>query len=131
MKKTISLLMLLILLTIALVACQPASKTITITEENAGQTIEMKNGDTLVVSLGGNITTGFNWIPAPQDPVLLEQVGEAEVTPESDLIGAPGKIVLTFKAIEKGQTNLQLDYKQQWDEITPPEQTYEVTVVVK
>lgn len=132
MKTTLSISIIFLLLAGILVACQPASpQTITITEQDAGKTIQLKTGDTLLVSLDGNVTTGFNWVPAPQDPVLLEQVGEAEVTPESDLIGAPGKIVLTFKAIAQGETLLHLDYKQPWDETTPPEQTYEVTVVVK
>lgn len=132
MKTTLSILMLLVLMTGMLAACQPDSaKTIMISEPDAGKTIEMKTGGTLIVSLDGNITTGYNWIAAPQDPVLLEQVREAESTPESDLVGAPGKIVLTFKAIAQGETLLHLDYKRQWEENTPPEKTFEVTVVVK
>ena len=91
----------------------------------------MKTGDTLLIELDGNITTGFNWIPAPQDPALLDQVGENEVTPASDLPGAPGKILLQFKAVAQGQTLLHLDYKRSWETNVTPEKTFEVTVVVK
>jgi inhibitor of cysteine peptidase len=98
---------------------------------DAGETVTLKTGDTLLIELDGNITTGFNWIPAPQDPVLLEQVGESEVTPASDLPGAPGKILLQFKAVARGQAVLRLDYKRSWETNVAPEKTFEVTVVVK
>ncbi len=102
-----------------------------VSERDAGTTITLKTGDTLLIELDGNVTTGFNWIPAPQDPVLLNQVGETEVTPESDRIGASGKIVLRFKAVGQGQTLLHLDYKRWWETDIAPEKTFEVTVVVK
>ncbi len=108
----------------------PPTPTI-VSEQDAGTTITLKTGDTFLIKLDGNITTGFNWIPAPQDPVLLNQVGETEVTPESDKIGAPGKIVLRFKAVGQGQTLLHLDYKRSWETDVAPEKTFEVTVVVK
>lgn len=113
-------------------ACKSSSvKSITISEQDAGKTIELKTGDTLIVSLEGNMTTGFSWIPAAQKPALLEQVGDVTVTPASDAVGAPGKIILTFKATEKGQATLHLDYKRSWEENVAPEKTFEVTVVVK
>ncbi len=114
------------------VAIQPAAvDPIKIGAQDAGKTITMKTGDTLIVTLDGNITTGYNWIPAAQNPVLLNQLGDATVTPDSDLIGAPGKIVLQFKAVAQGQTVLHLDYKRSWETGVAPEKTFEVTVVVK
>jgi inhibitor of cysteine peptidase len=100
-------------------------------QPDAGKTITLKTGEALLIELDGNITTGFNWIPAPQDPVLLSQVGDAVVTPESNLPGAPGRIVLQFKAVAQGQTRLRLDYKRSWETGVAPEKTFEVTVVVK
>jgi inhibitor of cysteine peptidase len=132
MKKIVMTLMILVLMTGILAACGPAGvDQATISEQDGGKTIQLKVGDTLAVALEGNITTGYNWVAAPQDPALLEQLGEAEVTPDSNLIGAPGKIVLQFKAIEKGETNLHLDYKRPWEQDAAPEKTFDVTVVVK
>jgi inhibitor of cysteine peptidase len=132
MKTILNTLMTLVVMLGILTACTSTSAdTVTITEQDAGKTIELKTGDTLLISLKGNMTTGYSWIPAPQTPVLLEQVGDVTVTPESDAIGAPGTIVLTFKATEKGQTTLHLDYKRSWEEGVAPEKTFEVTVVVK
>jgi predicted secreted protein len=85
----------------SLAVCQSTAEPVTITEQDAGKTITLETGDTLLIELEANITTGFNWILAPQGPILLEQVGEAEATPESDRLGAPGKIVLQFKAFNR------------------------------
>jgi predicted secreted protein len=132
MKTTLFAQLILILITGTLVGCKPAgAETIYIGEQDAGKTVELKTGDTLVVSLDGNITTGFNWIPASQDPALLEPVGDLEVTPANEELGAPGKIVFQFKAIAEGQTFLHLDYKRPWEESVAPERTFEVNVVVK
>lgn len=100
-------------------------------EADAGKTVELRSGESLVVSLQGNITTGFTWVPAAQDPAQLKQVGDAVVTPESDAIGAGGVIVLRFEAVATGQTVLRLEYKRPWETDVAPLQTYEVTVVVK
>ncbi len=131
MKTTFFALIILALLVGSLAGCQSATGSTTISGQDAGKTITLKTGDTLLIELEGNITTGFNWIPGSQDPILLNQVGEPTVTPESDLIGAPGKIVLQFKAVTQGQTLLHLDYKRSWETNVAPEKTFEVTVVVK
>jgi inhibitor of cysteine peptidase len=131
MKTIFYALMILALLAGSLAACQSTNKPIKVSEQDAGKTITLKTGDTLIIELDGNITTGFNWIPTPQDPVLLNQVGEPEVTPESDQVGAPGKIVLQFKAVAQGQTVLHLDFKRSWETDVAPEKSFEVIVVVK
>jgi inhibitor of cysteine peptidase len=131
MKRTFLTLMLLALLAPGLAGCRPSGKAITIGEQDAGKIISLSTGDTLVIMLDGNPTTGFNWFPAPQDPVLLSQLGEPQVTPESTQLGAPGTIVLQFEAITQGQTILHLDYKRSWETGVAPERTFEVTVVVK
>lgn len=132
MKTRIPTSMMFILFVGIFAACTTSSSnTVNISEEDTSKTVEVNVGDILVISLEGNITTGYSWIPAPQDPILLEQVGDSEVTPASDAIGAPGTIVMKFKANDKGQTVLRLEYKRSWEEGVAPEKTFEVTVVVK
>jgi inhibitor of cysteine peptidase len=131
MKTIFYTLIILILLAGSLAACQVFGKTTTISESDAGKTITIKNGETLVVKLKGNITTGYTWVPAGQDPQLLTQVGENEYTPESNLIGAPGTIILKFTATATGQTVLRLEYKRPWETDVAPSQTFEVTVIVE
>jgi inhibitor of cysteine peptidase len=131
MKTTINALMILTLLAVSLAACQSSNRSTKLSEQDAGKTITLNTEDTLIIELDGNITTGFDWIPAPQDPVLLDLLGESNVTPESDLLGAPGKIVLQFQAVAPGETVLHLDYKRSWETDVAAEKSFEVTVVVK
>ena len=121
----------LALLMLVPAACSQAADPVNISESDAGKTIELKKGDTLVVSLEGNITTGFNWEMAAPGPANLKQIGEPEVTPTSGLVGASGTIVLKFSAVQTGQATLKLIYHRAWEKEVPPEKTYEVTVVVK
>lgn len=132
MKTTLFSVLCLALLAASLAGCTSnAGETITITAEQAGQTVELQVGDTLVVLLPGNPTTGFNWFPAPQDPPLLEQAGEPQATPASLALGAPATIALQFRAVGVGQTTLRLDYQRGWEEDVAPESSFEVAVVVR
>jgi len=114
-------------------ACsQAADPVVNISESDAGKTIELKKGDTLVVTLQGNITTGYNWeMEAATAPAFLQQVGEPEVTPESGLVGAGGKIALKFSAVQTGQATMKLVYHRAWEKGVAPAKTYEVKLVVK
>ncbi len=137
MSRTYKFLILaLALLMVTLTACSSqaanaASGTKNITASDAGKTIDLNKGDTLVVSLEGNATTGYSWVVADPAPSILQQAGDFEVTPVSDAMGAPGTIVLKFSAVQSGQATLTLEYRRPWEKGVAPDKTYEVTVVVK
>lgn len=125
---------LFVLLAIFLMAgCVSAAKAdpIQLTDKDAGKSIEARVGDTIQVSLEGNLSTGYNWVMAPQDPAILEQQGEAEFKAVDEKLGAPGLITTTFKAAKKGQTTLRLEYKRPWEKEVTPEKTFEATILVK
>ncbi len=124
------------MLMITLTACSSlaanaAPDTTNISASDAGKTIELHKGDTLVVSLEGNATTGYSWAVADPAPAILKQLGDFEVTPVSDAIGAPGTMVLKFSAVQAGQATLTLEYRRPWEKGVAPDKTYAVTVVVK
>jgi len=117
-----------------LVGCSPArasAKTVTLTEADAGKTIELQKGSQLVVTLDGNITTGFNWEALPPTPAVLKQLGEPETAPDSSALGAGGKISLKFQAVQTGRASLTLIYHRSFEKDVPPEKTFEVTILVK
>jgi inhibitor of cysteine peptidase len=127
-------LILLILLPVLLItaSCSPAQPDmLVLTEDDASQTVEVAQGEIFQVSLEGNLTTGYNWVMAPQDPMLVEMQGDPEYQEASNLVGSPGTITFTLKAVAPGQTTLHFDYKRPWEETTKPEKTYDVTVDVK
>jgi predicted secreted protein len=122
----------LVLLLFSFAACGQSGRTpITLSETDGGKTVELNKGDTLVITLVGNITTGYNWEMLPQDPAILRQVAGPQVTPDSKALGAPGKIALRFEAVKTGQASLELVYHRSWEKGVPPQKTFEVTVVVK
>ncbi len=130
-RTTKFLILALVALTLAACAPQAAADPKTITASDAGKTIEVQKGGTLLVALEGNATTGFNWWVADPAPAILKQEGDQQVTPVSNAVGAPGTIVLKFTALEAGQAPLKLAYQRSWEKGVAPEKTFEVTIVVK
>jgi inhibitor of cysteine peptidase len=96
-----------------------------------GQTINAKVGDTVVVTLAGNPTTGYNWAADKLDTSILQQVGDASFKADSNLIGAGGMVTLKFKAVAAGTTTLTLNYSRSFETGVAPLQTFTVTVNVK
>jgi inhibitor of cysteine peptidase len=129
MKPTQLVLLPVLLITVACSPAQPDMRVLT--EEDASQTVEVAQGEIFQVSLEGNLTTGYNWVMAPQDPALVEMQGDPEYQEASNLVGSPGTVTFTLKAVTPGQTTLHFDYKRPWEETTKPEKTYEVIVNVK
>ena len=120
------------LLALSLTACSLGARSpITVGDADAGKTVELSQGDTLVVALAGNITTGYNWEILPLDPAVLQQVGVPQVTPDSTALGAGGKIALKFQAVKSGRAKLSLVYRRSWEKDVPPLKTFDITVVVK
>jgi inhibitor of cysteine peptidase len=131
MFRTIRLIVISITLLMACAACGRSTQGITITEQQAGKTVELKNGDDFVVTLEGNPTTGYTWEMAPTENAIVQVVGEPGFQQDNNLLGSPGKITLHFKAIQAGEQTLTLIYHRPWEKDTPPLQTFELTVVVK
>lgn len=131
MKRTIGLLTAFIVLIVLVSACSSYENGRTLTDENSGQTIEMNVGDIFTVELEGNPSTGYTWEVAEMDTALLKQVGETEFETDNDLVGASGVLILRFEAIDTGETALNLVYHRPWEEDIPPEETFEVSLVVK
>ncbi|HVN54531.1 MAG TPA: protease inhibitor I42 family protein [Anaerolineaceae bacterium] len=101
-----------------------------LSEKDSGMTVSIHTGETLVVTLEGNIATGYNWEAVRGDHPLLEQIGDPHVEPYSSLPGAGGKISLTFKAVALGQQTLKLIYHRIWEKDVPPQKTFEAVIII-
>jgi predicted secreted protein len=125
-----------LLLVIFISGCAPAPaaaapREIKLTEQDNGSSVEMQIGDRLVITLPGNVTTGYNWeAQPPADGTVLKQVGEPEVQAETNKVGSGGQITLTFEAVSTGQTPLTLVYHRSWEKNVPPQATFSVKVTV-
>lgn len=131
MKRALSMAALLSLLLAGTAGCSPPKEVKLGTEDN-GRQIELRRGQTLVITLEANPTTGYTWeVREPSEERILRQAGEAEFQPQSELMGAPGVQILRFEAVSAGQTTLNLVYHRPWEEGVEPLETFSLQVVVR
>jgi inhibitor of cysteine peptidase len=72
----------------------------------------------LIVTLGANPTTGFEWADAVIDNSgIISQQSHVYVAPQSDnsAVGAPGKDVWVFDSLNSGSTAIHLSYSRPWE----------------
>jgi len=92
---------------------------------------QVKIGDKIRAKLCSNPTTGFKWeYEISNDNVLKEEDYDFE-EPGSDVPGAAGVEVWTFEAVEKGTTEVRMEYSQPWEGGLKKEWTYTITVTVE
>ena len=127
----VALLTLIVALTLA-TGCTSQQQEVKASVDDDGREKQLKKGQTLVVTLEGNPTTGYSWeVTEPLDEQVLRQAGEPEFQQESDLVGAGGVQILRFEAVNAGKTTLKLIYHRPWEEGVDPLETYSIEVVVR
>jgi len=83
-----------------------------LTEENNGSSNTVSVGDTIVIALAGQPSTGYHWQPIQVPPQLKELVNFV-VPNDSGLIGGPETEVYVFQAQSSGSGPLALLYEFQ------------------
>jgi inhibitor of cysteine peptidase len=98
-----------------------------------GARVPLDPGQTLVVTLGSNPTTGYTWEVSTLDESILRQVGEVafEGGGEEGIVGEGGEEVFRFEPVAAGQTALALVYRRPWEEGVEPEETFSIEVIVR
>jgi inhibitor of cysteine peptidase len=125
--------LLTLLTTLFLVGDNPTSwkpATVEVSYADAGSTLQLHAGDTLLVTLEGNPSTGYAWEIAPGDTGVLKPAGEPQFLPESTALGSAGRVTLRFEAVAAGRTALSLVYRRPFEKDAPPLKTFEVTLEV-
>ncbi|MFH1640292.1 MAG: protease inhibitor I42 family protein [Chloroflexota bacterium] len=106
-------------------------------EKNISRQVEVARGGTLTVLLGSNPSTGFQWSEQAEitDRAVLMPGVHRYVAPEENggtpLPGAAGKEEWTFYALDKGTTDVSMDYSRSWEGGEKDEWTFKLTVVVR
>ena len=101
-----------------------------LTEADAGRTIELRTGDRLSISLGGNPTTGYSWELAAVDKQVLAPLSKPGYAASSQAVGAGGVFAFEFEAIAVGHTALRLIYRRPWEKRRRPVATFRINVTV-
>jgi inhibitor of cysteine peptidase len=113
-------------------ACSSLPKQVSADASSSGKQIEIAVGGSIAVTLDSNATTGYSWeLKGISNPAILEKTDNKYEAPTSELIGAGGKEVWTFKALKAGTTTLNMEYSQPWEGGQKGANSFSVTVVVK
>jgi inhibitor of cysteine peptidase len=102
--------------------------TITLTEKDTGATLQMRVGQTLLIQLPANPTTGYTWT-VNGSVAPLTKSGKTNYAANSSAMGAGGTQSLTFYAENTGTATITLDYRRPWEN-DPPAKTFTVTFTV-
>jgi predicted secreted protein len=87
-----------------------------ITHTSTTMAVNTTTGKTFNVTLGSNPTTGYQWqVAGIGDTNLVKFMQSTYVPPQSNLLGAPGKQILTFEALKQGRTIISLGYVRPWE----------------
>ena len=93
-----------------------------------GDSISVAKGQTFVIALESNPTTGYVWTAAANPNATIVK---SEMATSSTLVGAAGTQQLTFRAAAKGSSTLTLSYARSFEPGTPPAQNQTFPLTVK
>jgi inhibitor of cysteine peptidase len=106
-------------------------KTVTVTEKDGGGKVSLGKGDTLVVRVESQRSTGYIWKIVKNDGAVLKQSGPPEYEKtEKPLPGAKGIEIFRFRAEASGTSELELQYARPFEKDKAPAKTFKLTVKV-
>lgn len=114
---------------VALVVCAVPvlASTLTFTEKDSGTMAQVNPGDTIVLSLVENPSTGFRWFMDASRGLILKS---DEYEPSgSGLIGAAGTRTWTYTVSVSGMLSISGIYKQGWMPTMGNEDTFTLTLI--
>ena len=102
-------------------------------DESTSAPVSVTRGQTLVVTLDANVTTGYRWEAMPGFTPTLVQIGTADYSAPAAAqgqVGTPGTMTFRFRAAEPGTAALELAYRRSFEPNVAPAKTvrYDVTV---
>lgn len=93
---------------------------------------EVSAGGEFTLTLTSNITTGYHWeLAEPLDETIVKLVDSQYEAPKTNVVGAGGQEVWTFRGVGQGQTTINLKYVRPWEKDVPPEKTASYTLTVR
>ena len=116
-----------------LAGCAGKPSSVTLKEgQQSDCPLELNNGQTLMISLPSNPTTGFRWIVVKAAPRVLKSMGpEIYSNPEdAGMVGSGGKSTWRFKAYQAGQDALLMQYQRPWEQGVAPAKTFACEISV-
>ena len=117
-----------------LAACSQTPQTISLDEQQSSRCpLELVRGQSVLITLRSNPTTGFRWQVQDAAPSVLRSLGPEVYSNSEDsgLVGSAGQSSWRFEATNPGGGRLLLVYRQPWEPNVAPAQTFECQVTVE
>jgi len=112
-------------------SAKAAASVVTVTDQDNGKDIDLPSGQTMVVKLASNPSTGYKWtVEGDPAPLKLEKQSYRK-SAKSSAMGAPGVQIFQFSASSSGIANLKLNYHRSWEYNQPPVKTFSLRVNVR
>jgi inhibitor of cysteine peptidase len=103
-----------------------------ITSSDNGTKVTAFAGQTLVITLEGNPSTGYTWETKDLDPTMFMQVGETQFTSSNpNLVGSGGTQTLNIQILKTGTSTLELVYHRPFEKDAVPVKTFSIELLVK
>ena len=116
---------------IVVLAQQAVAATRNLTGADQGATIQLTQGDKVVVRLKSNASTGFAWYLMKTSTRLLKLESQNEIPPEQPIPGSAGFQVFTFRVADAGTGDLVLHYVRSWEKPSDDEQRFTVHLIIQ
>ena len=107
-------------------ASKAAPQSVVITEEQNGQTFNVRVGDEVVVTFVAAQGTGYSWQLETMIPGVAT-LGNVETVPiPPSMPGSPAKQVFHLKIAAAGKVTLHFDFLRPWEPAASPAKTFMV-----
>jgi len=94
--------------------------TTVLTEADNEKALSVASGETLVINLPENPTTGYRWQLDSLDSRLIDVAGDSYIPSQGAKIGGGGTRTFTLHALSSGTVRISLKLKREWE----PADTY-------
>ena len=118
-----------LLVAIALPTVAEAARTVIVRAGANGKSLALKPGDTLVVRLAANPSTGYDWAFVSR-PKALRLIKSTYVTSPPGRVGQGGTFSFRLRAVT-GRGTLKLAYRRPWEKGKAPAQSFSIKVRVR
>ena len=96
-----------------------------------GRTVPAIVGQTIIIRLKGNASTGHTWRPAKLTGRSVRLIGGPTYEQGAAAVGAGGVFLFTYEAIRTGKAKIHLEYRRPSEKNKPPAKIFTVNVDVQ
>ncbi|AHL74601.1 peptidase inhibitor I42 [Stutzerimonas stutzeri] len=117
---------------LVLAGCAGAPPSSVALSDDTACPLSMQPGQTLILSLPSNPTSGYRWSLREVSSEQIKSLGpEVFSSPKNDLIGGDGLSTWRFEAANSGSGRLYLTYQRPWESQAEPAGLFDCRIEVQ